>query len=163
MNGLQRNRVTGGILLLVAMLWTAAVYWTIPGGSDGGQIGPRGFPLAMGILLAALSLIMLLSNAAANETAEERAPERTPRERFAEIWALVATFGFLGVYVLLLDWFGFLIATTVSTAGLLVLALNKRSPFLIAAISLGLAFGIWLILGKAMGVYLPRGSIIDWF
>ena len=56
-----------------------------------------------------------------------------------------------------------LIATAVSVAAFLVFVLNKRSPLLVAGMSLGLAFGIWLILGKAMGVYLPHGSLIDWF
>ena len=57
----------------------------------------------------------------------------------------------------------FCIATIAATALFLVAVLDKRSPKLVALVSLGLAFGVWLILGKAMGVYLPRGSIIDWF
>ena len=65
--------------------------------------------------------------------------------------------------MLLLDLFGFLIATAVSTAAFLIVALHKRSPKLVAAVSLGLALAIWLILGKAMGVYLPRGSLFDLF
>ncbi len=162
------DRLAGGILLLVAVVWSAAVYWTIPGGEGGGQIGPRGFPLGMGILLGVLALFMLAGSvvngevgAPVDEDSVDR--PRTPRQRFAERWSLVATFGFLGVYVLLLDLFGFLIATIVAVASFLAFVLDKRSPKLIAATSLGLGFGIWLILGKAMGVYLPRGSIIDWF
>jgi Tripartite tricarboxylate transporter TctB family len=156
----RTDRLAGGILLLLALAWIAGVYWTIPGGSGEGQIGPRGFPLGMGILLAVLSLFLIGSRNGANEEAR---PTRTALDRAAEIWALVATFGFLGVYVLLLDLFGFLVATIVAIAGFLVIGLDKRAPRLIAGISVGLAFGIWLILGKAMGVYLPRGSIIDWF
>jgi hypothetical protein len=76
---------------------------------------------------------------------------------------LVATFGFLGVYMLLLDLFGFLIATVVGVASFLTFVLGKRSPKLVAGTALGLGFGIWLILGKAMGVYLPHGSLFDWY
>jgi putative tricarboxylic transport membrane protein len=166
----KSDRLAGGILLLVAIVWTAGVYWSIPGGSGEGQIGPRGFPLGMGILLGILSLFLLAGSFVSGETAlpadeDEDGLEqpRTARERFAEKWSLVATFGFLAVYMLLLDLFGFLIATIVAVASFMVIGLDKRSPRLIGATSLGLGFGIWLILGKAMGVYLPRGSIIDWF
>jgi putative tricarboxylic transport membrane protein len=164
----KSDRLASIILLLVAIVWTAGVYWTIPGGAGEGQIGPRGFPLGMGILLGILSLFMLAGSFVSGEAAlpsDEDGLEqpRTVRERFAEKWSLVATFGFLAAYVLLLDLFGFLIATIVAVASFLLIGLDKRSPRLIAATSLGLGFGIWLILGKAMGVYLPRGSIIDWF
>jgi Tripartite tricarboxylate transporter TctB family len=157
------DRLTGGILLLVALAWTAGAYWTIPGGAGEGQIGPSGFPLAMGILLTVLSLALIGSSYLTPEAGETAEPKGPAIERWTEIWALVATFGFLGVYVLLLDLFGFLVATILATAAFLVIAVDRRSPRFVAAVSLGLAFAIWLILGKAMGVYLPRGSIIDWF
>lgn len=168
MSQTKSDRVAGAILLLVALVWTVGVYLTIPGGSGEGQIGPRGFPLGMGILLGILSLFLLagsLMNGDAGAPADEDSVERprSARERFAEKWSLVATFGFLGAYVLLLDLFGFLVATVAAVASFLVLGLDKRSPKLIAATSLGLGLGIWLILGRVMGVYLPRGSIIDWF
>jgi len=166
---IKSDRLAGGILLLVAVVWTAEAYWSLPGGSDAGQIGPRGFPLGMGILLGILSLFLLAGSAMngqgnAGPSDEDRIERpRSARERFAEKWSLAATFGFLAVYVLLLDLFGFLIGTVAAVASFLVVGLDKRSPKLIAGTSLGLGFGIWLILGKAMGVYLPRGSIIDWF
>lgn len=168
MSQTKYEQLTGGILLLVAVIWTAGVYWAIPGGDGGGRIGPRGFPLGMGILLGILSLFLLAGSVVNGETGvapDEEGVERprTARERFAEKWSLVATFGFLGAYVLLLDLFGFLIATVVAVAAFLGFGLDKRSPKLIAGTALGLGFGIWLILGKAMGVYLPRGSVIDWF
>jgi putative tricarboxylic transport membrane protein len=153
---LKGDRLTGGILLLVAAIWTAGVYATIPGGSGVGQIGPRGFPLAMGIGLVLLALCLLL--------APHDEPEQKPQgTRAGETWALGATFGFLSAYVILMDLFGFLIGTVAAVAPFLVFGLRKRSPKLVAAVSLGLALVIWLVLGKAMGVYLPRGSIIDWF
>jgi Tripartite tricarboxylate transporter TctB family len=154
---LKGDRLTGGILLLVAVIWTAGVYATIPGGSGVGQIGPRGFPLGMGVGLGLLSLMMLASRNG------DEASEPRPRVDGAEIWALAATFGFLAAYVVLMDLFGFLIGTVAAVAPFLVLGLRKRSPKLVAAVSLGLALTIWLVLGKAMGVYLPRGSLIDWF
>lgn len=162
MTSLKSDRVAGVILLLVAALWIAGVFWTIPDvAGDGGRIGPRGFPLAMGVMLAALSALLIAGSFAAAEVDADRNDERWFDR--AEVWALVSTFGFLGGYVALLAWVGFVMATTVSTAAFLFFVLKKRSPLLVFGMPLGLAFGIWLILGKAMGVYLPHGTIIDWF
>lgn len=162
MTSSKSDRLAGAILLLVAVFWIAGVFWTIPevaGGS--GRIGPRGFPLAMGVMLAALSTLLIVGSFVSAEVNADRNDERGFDR--AEVWALVSTFGFLGGYVALLAWVGFVIATFVSTAAFLFFVLKKRSPLLVLGMPLGLAFGIWLILGKAMGVYLPHGAIIDWF
>ncbi len=162
MTSSKSDRLAGVILLLVAALWIAGVYWAIPDvAGEAGRVGPRGFPLAMGVMLAALSALMIAGSfTAAEPGADDNSERRVDR---TEIWALAATFGFLAGYVALLAWFGFVIGTAVSSAAFLFFVLNKRSPALIAGMSLGLAFGIWLILGKAMGVYLPHGMIVDWF
>jgi putative tricarboxylic transport membrane protein len=158
----KSDRLAGTILLLVAALWIAGVYWTIPDVTgESVRVGPRGFPIAMGVMLAVLSVLMIAGSFTATETGADAGGEGLFDR--AEAWALAATFGFLGGYVALMAWFGFVIATAVSTAAFLFFALKKRSPRLIAGMSLGLAFGIWLILGKAMGVYLPHGMIVDWF
>jgi Tripartite tricarboxylate transporter TctB family len=157
----KSDRLAGIVLLLVALLWIAGVFWTVPeAAGDSGRVGPRGFPLAMGVMLAALSALMIAMSFAGSADADHGDKGRFDN---AELWALIATFGFLGGYVALLAWFGFVVATAVAIAAFLVIALDKRSPLLVAGMSLGFAFGIWLILGKAMGVYLPHGSIIDWF
>ncbi|MGH6725963.1 MAG: tripartite tricarboxylate transporter TctB family protein [Pseudolabrys sp.] len=158
----KTDRLAGAILLLVAVVWIAGVYWTVPDAAgEAGRVGPRGFPLAMGVLLAVLSVLMIAGSFAATEPGADG----NDAARFGRIetWALAATFGFLGCYVALMAWFGFVVGTAVSCAAFLVFVLNKRSPRLIFGMSLGLAFGIWLILGKAMGVYLPHGMIVDWF
>ncbi len=162
MTASKSDRLAGAVLLLVALLWIAGVFWTVPDAAgDTSRVGPRGFPLAMGVMLAVLAALIIAASFAGGAASGER----DDKGRFdrAELWALMATFGFLGGYVVLLAWVGFVLATVVAIAGFLFFALNKRSPQLIAGMSLGLAFGIWLILGKTMGVYLPHGSIIDWF
>ena len=62
MTSSKSDRLAGIILLLVAVLWIAGVFWTIPEVADGARVGPRGFPLAMGVLLAALSLFLIVSS-----------------------------------------------------------------------------------------------------
>jgi putative tricarboxylic transport membrane protein len=159
---LKSDRLAGAILLLVAALWIAGVFWTIPDvAGDSGRIGPRGFPLAMGVMLAGLSALLIAGSFVSAEVGGDRNEVRAFDR--AEVWALASTFGFLGGYVALMAWVGFVLATVVSTAAFLFFVLKKRSPLLVFGMPLGLAFGIWLILGKAMGVYLPHGAIIDWF
>jgi hypothetical protein len=153
--------LAGGILLAVALAWIGGVLWTVPEVASTARVGARGFPLAMGVLLAGLALMLIL----ASFTAAEQAVGESAARRFdrTELWALLATFGFLSGYVVLMAWFGFVIGTVVATATFLVVALKRRSPVLIGGISFGLALGVWFILGKLMGVYLPHGSVIDWF
>jgi Tripartite tricarboxylate transporter TctB family len=159
---LKSDRVAGAILLLLALLWIVGVFWTISDvAGEPGHIGPRGFPLAMGVMLAVLSVLMIAGSFAGGAAAAD-GQDKGQFDR-AEVWALIATFGFLGGYVALLAWLGFVVATVVATAAFLVVALKKRSPPLIIGMSLCLAFGIWLILGKLMGVYLPHGAVVDWF
>jgi hypothetical protein len=153
----KSDRLAGSILLLVALAWIVGCFWTIPEVAGGARVGPRGFPLAMGVMLAALAAILIAGSFAGGEVADdgdERSITRT------DVWALASTFGFLAGYVVLMAWFGFLIGTIVSTASFLIVVLNKRSPVLIAGVSLGLAVGVWFILGKLMGVYLPHGTIV---
>lgn len=163
MSGTKSDRLTGLILLAVAVFWLAGVFWTIPEVAGGARVGPRGFPLAMGVALAVLSVMLIGASFLTPEAAAEPDEDVVPVDGRIEIWALVSTFGFLALYVLLLDLFGFLLSTIAVTTLFLVFVVDKRSPKLVLLTSFGLAFAVWLILGKAMGVYLPRGSLIDWF
>lgn len=157
MTSSKSDRLAGSILLLVALAWIVGCYWTIPDAAGGARVGPRGFPLAMGVMLAVLSAILIAGSFAGGDDADDG--EKHPIGR-TDVWALACTFGFLGVYVALMAWFGFLIGTVISTALFLVVVLNKRAPLLVAGVSLGLAVGVWFILGKLMGVYLPHGTIV---
>lgn len=158
-----RERIAGSILFAVACIWSVGVWLTIPGAAEAGRIGPRGFPLAMGFALAGLSALLVIRSFGIGGAADPE-PEAggTTNDR-SEWFGVLATFGFLVGYVLLLPWIGFVMATVACCALFLVYVLGKRSPALVAGMSLGLGFGIWLILGKAMGVYLPRGVFFDWF
>jgi hypothetical protein len=81
----------------------------------------------------------------------------------AEAWALLATFGFLIAHLMLMVWIGFVPATVITVAAFVWFVLKQRSPLLVAGVSFGLAFGIWLVLGLLMGVYLPHGMLVQLF
>jgi hypothetical protein len=71
--------------------------------------------------------------------------------------------GSLIAYALLMEWFGFVVATVVVVIALLRFGLNVRSLKLILGMSLIMGFGIYFVMGGLMGVYLPRGTIISPF
>jgi putative tricarboxylic transport membrane protein len=152
-----RNRISGIVLLAVALVWLALVYRTIAPG-QGADVGPRAFPLFFGYVLAGLSLILLLQSLlpTAPEPEESRVPAALPGE-----WTAVAmTVGGLVVYGMLLEPFGFIPTTVVAVAAFLLLILRVTSPIVIAGMAIGLSLGCYLVFGKLLGVYLPPGEII---
>lgn len=151
-----RNRVSGLILLGVALVWLVLVYQTIAP-AQGPEAGPRAFPLFFGYLLAILSVIVLVQSfLPSGEEPETDAPEALPRE-----WIAVAfTIGSLVVYGALLEPFGFIPSTVFVVAVVLLLVLRVTSPVMIAGMAIGLSLGCYLVFGKLLGVYLPPGQII---
>ncbi|MBI4275836.1 MAG: tripartite tricarboxylate transporter TctB family protein [Rhizobiales bacterium] len=159
-----RDRLAGVVLLLFAVVWIAGVFWTIPEVSGDARVGPRGFPFWMGMGLVGLSLILIAGsfvrtngNISLVEVTKEKADARS------EVWAAASAFGFLVVYILALDWLGFIPATVLVVAAFLWFVLGKRSPLLVAGLPVGLTLGIWYIMGKLMGVYLPKSDFIPLF
>jgi putative tricarboxylic transport membrane protein len=156
MSASLRNRISGAILLAVALVWIVLVYRTIAPG-QGGEAGPRAFPLFFGYLLAGLSLLLLMQGfRPAPEIDEADAPAMLPGEWMAVAMTIVS----LVVYGLLLEPFGFIPSTAVIVAAVLLYALRVRSLVMIAGMAIGLSLGCYLVFGKLLGVYLPPGSII---
>ena len=81
-----------------------------------------------------------------------------PRVAF---WAASVTVGSLVAYAALLESLGFLIATPAFLLFALGLVLRVRRPAVLVGVALGLPLAIHLVLGKVMGVYLPRGTLVD--
>ena len=153
-----RSRISGIVLLAVALVWIALVYQTIAPG-QGGEVGPRAFPLFFGFVLAGLSLLLLLQSfrpLAPGPDHDAAAPAFLP----GELAAVVMTIGSFIVYGMLLEPFGFIPSTAFVVVALLLLVLRVRSLLLITSMAIGLSLGCYLVFGKLLGVYLPPGSII---
>jgi len=156
MSASLRNRISGAILLAVALVWIVLVYQTIAPG-QAGEAGPRAFPLFFGYLLAGLSLLLLMQGFRPTpETDEADAPAMLPGEWMAVAMTIVS----LVVYGLLLEPFGFIPSTAVVVAAVLPFVLRVRSLVMIAGMAIGLSLGCYLVFGKLLGVYLPPGNII---
>jgi putative tricarboxylic transport membrane protein len=153
-----RNRISGAVLLAVALVWIVLVYQTIAPG-QGDEVGPRAFPLFFGYVLAGLSLLLLVQSFRPSESElddHSDGHDALPRE-----WMAVAmTVGGLVVYGMLLEPFGFIPTTAVVVAAFLIFGLRVRSPVLIAGMAIGLSLGCYLVFGKLLGTYLPPGEII---
>ncbi len=153
-----RNRISGLVLLAIALVWIGLVYTTIRAG-QAGEVGPRAFPLFFGYVLALLSVVMVVQSFRAavpdlDHDADTRAA--TPRE-----WvAVVATIGGIVIYGMLLEPFGFIPSTAFAVTAFLLLVLRVSSPVMVAGMAIGLSLGSYLVFGKLLGVYLPPGEII---
>ncbi len=152
-----RNRISGAVLLAVALVWLVLVYRTIAP-SQGTEAGPRAFPLFFGYVLAVLSLLLLLQSfrPAAELTQDSTVPAMLP----GELTAVVMTIGSLVVYGMLLEPFGFIPSTAFVVAAMMVFVLRVRSLLTVAGMAIGLSLGCYLVFGKLLGVYLPPGQII---
>lgn len=153
------TRLTGLVLLVFAVVWTVVALRVIPEGFGETLITPRTFPVALGVILALLSLVLVAGTFLKDGHEEEEAAPAAG-DRSGEIWAIACTFGFLLVYVFALDLVGFVIATAVVPAATLFFVLRTYSPWVLVGVPLGLTFGIWFVMGKLMGVYLPHGTLI---
>jgi hypothetical protein len=151
-----RDRIAGTVLLLVALVWIVLVYWTIEPG-EGPAAGPRAFPLFFGIALAALSLALVARSFLSLGRKQEAEREGAATNETA---AVIATVAAIAIYGLLLEPLGFIPATTLIVAAMMVFILRIRAPLTVAAMALGLAIGCYLVFGKLLGTYLPPGTWI---
>jgi hypothetical protein len=160
MRAAHRDRLVGSLLMAFAAAWTATVYLTVPPGSGDG-VGPRAFPLYLGVALVVLSGLMALggfrhAGAADEEEGETANPTtRTDLRMAGSVFAIIVVYGFL------MQKAGFVIATLAVVAATMWLILGVRKPVPIAAMAVGIAFGCWLIFGEILGAYLPLGTWIS--
>jgi putative tricarboxylic transport membrane protein len=154
-----RNRISGIVLLAVALVWLVLVYQTIAP-SQGTEAGPRAFPLFFGYLLAVLSVLLLFQSFRPTAPDFEHESNEPAAVLPGELTAVAMTIGSFVVYGLLLEPFGFIPSTAFVVVAILLLVLRVRSPVMIAGMAIGLSLGCYLVFGKLLGVYLPPGNII---
>lgn len=165
----KRDVVTGMLLLTLSLVWMLIVWRTIPPGTGGGDVGPRAFPLLLGALLAVFSLWLTIAalgkrrhdavTPGAERTINE--PEAAGANGAAGLVAAILTVAHLLAYGFLMQRIGFVLATLLTVASIMLVCTNDRSPLRIGAMSVGITFACWLIFGKILGVYLATGSWIN--
>lgn len=161
MKARRTDLIAATSLLVFAIAWSITVYLTVPASADG--IGPRDFPLILGIALVILSVLLLLrtlrpggATPLPGTDKKGGAPEFAGGGKFAiGLFLLIILYGFL------IERTGFLLATPIIVIGALAGLLRMRDPLVILAISFGITAGCWLIFYKLLGIYMPPGSWIS--
>lgn len=158
--------VVGTILLTLAVAWCVIVVQTIPAGQGGGDIGPRAFPLWLGVFLGAMALLMVLRSlmargGAAQPSKAAAAPDISAADRRAEHWLVWLTTGLLVLYGLIMPIIGFNLATVLVVALTLLLCVRVRSWKVLAGMTVGIPLATWLIFGKILQIPLATGSWIN--
>jgi len=116
------------------------------------KIGPAFFPSMLSILLIAFSILLGVSGALSKE---EGGFEKIDFRGFG-IWRAVISLGISGAYALVLKSLGFIPASILFIAGLMVL-LGSRKPLVIALVSLGSTAGVYLVFSTLLAISLPVG------
>lgn len=165
----RRDLFAGIILLAFAAIWTVAVYTTVPTSNYG--VGPRAFPLYLGVALMVLSAFMIAGSLRAPPPGEPPSPDELDAGdpevmtasaglRFRILLVVCST---IAVYGYLMQKIGFVLATLLTVVVTLLLVLRERRPLVVAGMALGLTVGSWLAFGKVLGAYIPRGTWISLF
>ncbi|HKJ61993.1 MAG TPA: tripartite tricarboxylate transporter TctB family protein [Hyphomicrobiales bacterium] len=161
MKARRTDLIAATLLLVFAIAWSVTVYQTVPTSSD--EIGPRAFPLILGITLIVLSALMLLRALGSSDAATEtEIDDQTDNPEFAGggkfavgLFLLIILYGFL------IERTGFLLATPIVIIGAVAGLLRLRNPLVILALAAGITAGCWLIFHKMLGIYMPPGSWIS--
>lgn len=146
----DRRSIEAGRLFIglvgVASAWYALEALRIPNPPVvGDPLGPRMFPLVLGLLSLALSLLVL------RERENVGAVRATREELRSLLWVAAGMAG----YAVLLPRLGFVISTALFLAGGFAYTGGRR-PLLVGAL---VACGIYVLFRGVLGVYLPPGML----
>ncbi|MBX2838196.1 MAG: tripartite tricarboxylate transporter TctB family protein [Gammaproteobacteria bacterium] len=152
------------VLLLIGCAWTYWVIKTIPPGFGDGEIGPRAFPLVFGVVLIGLATLLLawpvFTRSGDTSDAEDSTALEPSHHSIHWVPALIVLVEII-LYGFLLNKIGFLLATPVIVVLVMLVSLRVRSLPKLFITALGLTFGCWLIFEKIMGIYLAKGTWVN--
>lgn len=153
---------TGVALTTLGAAFSVTVLMTVPEASYG--VGPRAFPFWLGVLLAVLGFLLVVTRVMGRDDRVEAGDEIPPPEATAKAWfefrMMLIVCATIVVYGMAMQRIGFLYATVLVVAFTLIVTLKERRLGVILGMSAGIAVGAWLIFGKLLGAYMPPGSWI---
>ena len=147
----KADRVTAALLLAFAALFAAAALKLYAYSSESGP-GSAFLPFWLGVVMAALALLMLVRRPRAAEAGGEWLPEREGRRRVAFVVAVTVAF------VALLKPLGMIAATALYLA-VVVRFFGKHPWWLALAVAAAAAAFNWLVFAHWLRVPFPEGSL----
>lgn len=169
-NSIRRDLAVGASLFVLSVVWTVTVYVTVPTGTG---VGPRAFPLVLGIALMVLSAILVGASLGNRRREAARAPavredgngpaaEAARAALWLRLRVLVTVCVSIAIYGYVMQKLGFVVATFLTVVALLLI-LKERRFLVVSGMALGITIGSWLIFGEVLGAYMPRGTWISLF
>ena len=144
------ERILAACTLVLAGIYLYATS-TLPSFEHGDPLGPRAFPVLLGVLFALAGVLLLVESRARGPAAAPPLPHAGLRKR-AVGGVAAATLAF----IVLLEPLGYLVAITLYLSGVMRW-LHGRRALLCLAISILFALGSYSLFVKGLGVALAKG------
>lgn len=145
------ERIVAACTLLLAAVYLYAT-WTLPTMEIGDPLGPKAFPVLLGMLLALAGVLLLF---------ESRSPRAAPGDQAgapARPGLVAGVAAVTVVFFALLEPLGYLIAFSLYLF-VLMFWLHRRSPLSCLAIAVLFSLGSYALFAKALGVVLAKGVL----
>lgn len=153
---LHVNLFVGIAFLLLGVIIYLLSYIEASGIQDW-SLSPGFFPRLAATFIVGLSLLLILITVVFE--GETKAPV-SGQIRWRVFWYVIGTIAIMILYVSLIEWLGFIIATVISMTGMMVLY-GFRRWIVIALMSVGLPLLIYFFALKVMYVLFPTGKIFQ--
>jgi putative tricarboxylic transport membrane protein len=140
----RRDRVVGAVLLVFSAVVVVAS-WRLPGTAAADAVGPKAYPMALALLLAVLSVVLVLG------TGKKKGGELLTRDQVLKGFLPIAVL--LVLYVLLVQRLGFALCTIALLLACFRLK-GERNWRLNVAVAVGSALSIWGVFGYLLNVQL---------
>jgi putative tricarboxylic transport membrane protein len=126
---------------------------TIPSLDIGDPLGPRAFPILIGICLLLASVLLVFETRQAKQPAAAGALGRLFMDR-----KVLGTLAAMIVFALVFETLGYLLSSVLFLLALTSLV-HRGHPLLNATVSIGFAVVSYLLFDKLLGVALPQGLL----
>ena len=147
------DRIIGALMLLLAAVYLYATA-QIPALEIGDPLGPKAFPILLGIALIAAALLLFVET-----LKKSREPHaEVPRESLRHRWFVGGVTLWTALYFGVFDRAGYLVATAIYL-GVLMAVFNPGKWLANTLTSVLFAVGSYVLFVKILGVVLPVGIL----
>ena len=148
---MMRDRIIGAVALVLAAVYLYATK-QIPTLEIGDPLGPKAFPVLLGIALIAAAILLFVETL----KKDDAPPVKAPREALHYLWLIGGVTVWTALYFWVFDRAGYLLSTIVY---LLVLTarFNRGKWRANILTSVLFALGSYILFVRILGVTLPKG------